>query len=445
MNKRKYTKKQILKGVACGLGLALAFFLIVGSFILGVSATDCSHQWSGGMCMNCGEGAPSHTCEYVNGTCKYYNCFCYHYDIANGVCPVCGFECSHISGFNEGICKDYGCPCPHSSYTGGTCDACGMSCAHLSVKLIYTIDKPSNYKHLITVVCRSCGLDVITDSRYNTTEDCRFTRGICDYCGRICLHPSYNNSNCSVCGLSCTHSWSDGYNRSCSICGKTCDYTTHSYVNGICKTCGYTCPHTTYNGGKCERCGKICTHSWSDGYNRSCSICGLTCDYTTHSYVNGTCKTCGYTCPHTTYDGGQCERCGKICTHSWSVGYKRTCNTSGLICDKSTHTFVDGACTRCGALTCKHVFSIGKCIYCDYVCEHEYKNSAVCVHCFYSNISPTEDDDNLAFELISSIYNAQANIFLSMLNYNVFGVNIAMLVGGVIVFIVSLWVFKKVK
>ena len=342
------------------------------------------------MCMNCGEGAPSHTCEYVNGTCTYYNCFCYHYDIANGVCPDCGFECSHTSGFNEGICKDYGCPCPHSSYTGGTCDACGMSCAHLSVKLIYTIDKPSNYKHLITVVCRSCGLDVITDSRYNTTEDCRFTRGICDYCGRICLHPSYNNSNCSVCGLSCTHSWSDGYNRSCSICGKTCDYTTHSYVNG-------------------------------------------------------TCKTCGYTCPHTTYDGGQCERCGKICTHSWSVGYKRTCNTCGLICDKSTHTFVDGACTRCGALTCKHVFSIGKCIYCDYVCEHEYKNSAVCVHCFYSNISPTEDDDNLAFELISSIYNAQANIFLSMLNYNVFGVNIAMLVGGVIVFIVSLWVFKKVK
>ena len=67
------------------------------------------------------------------------------------------------------------------------------------------------------------------------------------------------------------------------------------------------------------------------------------------------------------------------------------------------------------------------------------------MHCFYSNISPTEDDDNLAFELISSIYNAQANIFLSMLNYNVFGVNIAMLVGGVIVFIVSLWVFKKVK
>ena len=56
---------------------------------------------------------------------------------------------------------------------------------------------------------------------------------------------------------------------------------------------------------------------------------------------------------------------------------------------------------------------------------------------------PGENDDTLAFDLISAIYDCQLNTFLALTNYNIFGINLAMVIGGLIVLAVTFFITKK--
>ena len=163
-----------------------------------------------------------------------------------------------------------------------------------------------------------------------------------------------------------------------------------------------------------------------------------------HYYANSTkCYYCGADCAHS--HGVITEEI----TDKYGCGARDTClYCKQLIKDTVTlHTFKEGnesnVCTKCGT-TCNHTYSKGICIRCSYHCTHVYNGTtASCLVCHYIGDMPSENDDTLAFDLISAIYDCQLNTFLALTNYNIFGINLAMVIGGLIVLAVTFFITKK--
>ena len=67
-----------------------------------------------------------------------------------------------------------------------------------------------------------------------------------------------------------------------------------------------------------------------------------------HRWLNGVCAACGTKCEHPSWSGTACSVCGTICTHTDHDKDTLICKTCGQL---GYHTFVNGVCTGCGAIT----------------------------------------------------------------------------------------------
>lgn len=206
--------------------------------------------------------------------------------------------CLHTSGWKVQVDKHY-------------CELCGYSEKHNYNE----IGDSSRHR------CSTCG-----DYASHAFQECGSDSHTCSECGGSYEHTfeyyDETSHRCSGCGYIAEHI----YNSSgeCTICGTTCthefsDYSMSPIIK--CSKCGMQCPHNTdtsyWYDGRCSNCGMECTHSWMDG---RCSICGKECNHTydTSLWSNGVCMNCGMTCQHQ-YDSttGTCSICGMICMHSF--------------------------------------------------------------------------------------------------------------------------------
>jgi len=191
--------------------------------------------------------------------------------------------------------------------------------------------------------------------------------------------------------LVCSHNWIDG---KCTECNTSCS---HSYdLNSLCTICYQACPHLNQ------------TYQYIDGgdtHSVFCTDCNSPIGSDSHVYGETiTCELCGYTCTHVVYKDGRCTSCGFICRHSFAIG---RCTSCGMSCH---HVFVNDICTVCGV---------------------QYQ-------------VPSFDIEDGFLNLFTSIYDAQANTFYSMLGYDILGVNIATLIISLVGLAIVLFVLKKV-
>lgn len=397
-------------------------------------------------------------------------------------------------------CADCGCEGKvlrrKHSFINGTCSACLFVCAHSDTKIVYNILDGNNINHERAEVCVYCG--ITWDKSIQEHE--WLSDGTCGRCSYACMHPDYTlDGYCTVCGWMCTHS--DGYEliyvpipelwdssqqkyhydymhwtRSvCVDCGqrmRNADpldgaQTKCTYVDGVCTVCSAVCSHRRgyYNDGvkndTCIRCKSVCDHSVGFDSNSKCKQCNYVCAhpigqtiYTvtdvgaedsahvlqyTCGYCNtlyktamqdhrykGTshCNDCGYNCKHSVYDGITCKFCYYICPHE---------------------KYIDGICDECGRV-CSHKWHNSTCKICNMVCaDHTFTNGSLrCDLCdSYVVIEGYQQNDGF-FRLMSSIYDAQANTFLALTDYNILGVNIAQLIVSIICLVIAIIVLKKV-
>lgn len=170
---------------------------------------------------------------------------------------------------------------------------------------------------------------------------------------------------------------------------------------------------------------------------------GITLISNSHSFdKDSVCKYCYYLCKHEN-NKGHTYRENTTCGYYW------TCND----CDvefrrvERKHNFKNGSTTctldDCGYV-CYHVYNEGVCSNCEWSCVHNFDYSVKCSHCGYYAKIPPFNNDNGFFDLITAIYDAQANTFFSMLGYEIFGINISSLILAIIALAVSIFVFKRV-
>lgn len=435
MKIKEYLKNNKNKALAYVLAFVLVVIAVVNLFVINSSAlSDCDkygHYFSNGQCTVCGYGCnhqartwiidaipdtimvDKHTVTEYCPECNtelsitYENCY------FNGTSPNLTPECHgcldpiiSYSGevetdspsdicpheFLNGICALCGEKCYHiyTGSSGGYCTICNYQCTHdCEIILTYTPVANADYTHVVRPKCTRCFQRVTTHPDNGAYMGCTFSGDTCTYCQRVCSHPQGFNSK------------------------------------GKCNICEYVCKHTAFVNGRCPICNIACEHSlayrvvWRDNpethlletYCLNCKYVTKTA-YKAHTYKDSRCSACWYVCKHTAFVDGDKE---SFCPH----------------CD----------------LSCKHLYSVGKCLRCGKICNHIFKpNSASCSICYYVADMPTENDDTLAFNLITSIYDAQATTFLSLLNYNIFGINLAMVVGALIVLSITfVIVSKKVK
>jgi hypothetical protein len=357
----------------------------------------------------------SHICEIVTGWittnsfCNDGSCSCgkaiyIHHNYIDGICTLCGHQCTHVNDRGEG----------ESMIENGTCTLCGVTtCTHENVEYRYGYGSPS-YTH--EVICKDCGAIV---SGYNG-EVCDITIGqsTCSKCGFECTHYDNNNDGvCDTCGYGeCDHSWNHVWDNSamytcqCQICGITQE------VEGVSVDRKPTCTEPGIAGIQCELCGTwifggvekpALGHNWNNQYTpyHECYNCGI---QESHDFNNGVCDICGRVCPHH-YTNGVCDICGHRasieCIHlnktytsllgDWS--HKVTCsdcgtvvieyekcmdNEANMICTPSGSEFTHSRVCKCGyeLPSGSHEFANGVCTLCGYVsegyvseCDHEWK------------------------------------------------------------------------
>ena len=173
----------------------------------------------------------------------------------------------------------------------------------------------------------------------------------------------------------------------------------------------------------------------------------FTHDYSKNSSgsLPNNCISCGWHCPHkdwhyvchtsTTYHRiyKKCEFC------PWDYDWTA----------KIPHIFTGNVndCTEplCN-YHCDHVFVGTSCGKCGWSCDHRYEKGHIkCVDC--SNIVFINDSQNVEngfANLIGSIYDGQATIFFSMLDYDIWGVNLAGIFISLVAIGISIFVLKKV-
>lgn len=91
-----------------------------------------------------------------------------------------------------------------------------------------------------------------------------------------------------------------------------------------------------------------------------------------------------------------------------------------------------------------HSYEKGVCRNCSTKCVHLKYEYGYCTTCgMFAQIGGYDNEMGM-FALFTSVYDAQMNTFMSMLNYDILGVNIASLVIALVVIIISVIIFKKV-
>lgn len=319
-----------------------------------------------------------HYCEL----CGYSEKHNYSQDIDSSrhSCPTCGAQASHT--FQE---------CGSTSHT---CSECGGIYNH-------TFEYYNETSHR----CSGCGY--IEEHIYNSS-------GECTICGTTCTHEfsDYSMSpivKCSKCGYECNHGNSllggnygnnpDAHftydesmgTSTCSYCGFVCgsmESTSHNFQND---SSGMVNPHEQYH--KCQICGIEMKHDFSMGMNGQCMSCGYYCTHTGY-WQNGYCTNCGSSCRHnsgpdpTIWNNGVCSICGESCEHDYntSLWMDGRCTRCGMECPHNTDTslWVDGRCSKCG-MECTHSWMDGRCSICGKECNHTYDTSlwsnGVCMTC----------------------------------------------------------------
>lgn len=331
-----------------------------------------------------------HYCEL----CGYSEKHNYSQDIdsSSHSCPTCGAQASHT--FQE---------CGSTSHT---CSECGGIYNH-------TFEYYNETSHR----CSGCGY--IEEHIYNSS-------GECTICGTTCTHEfsDYSMSpivKCSKCGYECNHGNSllggnygnnpDAHftydesmgTSTCSYCGFVCgsvESTSHNFQND---SSGMVNPHEQYH--KCQICGIEMKHDFSMGMNGQCMSCGYYCTHTGY-WQNGYCTNCGSSCRHnsgpdpTIWNNGVCSICGESCEHDYntSLWMDGRCTRCGMECPHNTDTslWVDGRCSICGK-ECNHkydtsLWSNGVCMTCGMTCQHQYDSTngtcsicgMTCMHSFDS-------------------------------------------------------------
>jgi len=157
------------------------------------------------------------------------------------------------------------------------------------------------------------------------------------------------------------------------------------------------------------------------------------------------CVYCGWRCPHTDYTvkyhtSSKLHSTYKMCDFCpWDFDWVR-----------EPHYFTDNTvkCTdeHC-TFTCNHFFVNSVCSKCGWNCEHRFERGHIkCVSCgSIVTISQSENVENGFINLIGSIYDGQATIFFSMLDYDIWGVNLAGFIISLISLGIAIFVLKKVK
>ena len=449
-------KKKNVKIFNIILAISIIAVLLCSS-VISVFAVDCgdgNHLWTtAGVCDRCGaecrhDFTPWGNCYY----CNIHSCEGGEPDTTTGNCRGCGKHVMHVwDGY--GVCK--GCPyeCPHTNHAPVEwtyCYDCGLQDDDRNI--VYPMH---DYNLLGT--CTLCGYEHEHSDRQDWYSDenggyclgcgalCKheFVQvGICSVCAWECNHPSFDSNYTCACGYKCTHNWQLVGNGSdateCVVCGAYCGhggririYTEADeyghYIFNQCDTCGHLqslgAEHHENDGVECTKCGYVCAHNFGDSKDGNvCVYCGFVCLHRSNTVFDNVVSNslCGYV-----------EKCS-ICSYEISR-------------DISPHSFDDNdVCTRCGK-QCNHIYSVGACIYCEKPCVHHFVNGSImCAKCGFCIEGPTESG-SLAYDLILSIFDAEVTVFNSVLNYTVLGINIAALVGSIIVLVVVLWVIKKVK
>lgn len=92
-----------------------------------------------------------------------------------------------------------------------------------------------------------------------------------------------------------------------------------------------------------------------------------------------------------------------------------------------------------------HAFVGDKCRNCGNVCAHISYENGRCTSCGLFAKIDGYDNEMGFFALFSAVYDAQANTFFSLLNYDILGINIASFIISIVVLIIVIIVFKKVN
>lgn len=287
----------------------------------------------------------------------------------DGVCTVCGYECTHDWSNEDGQCSICWMNCPHTEgIEDGKCKTCGADCKHNNWEPWIT--DPAYH----TRYCSDCHKE---DTNFHSWEN-----SVCTVCSYGCPHESYNyDGKCTQCGKPCPHTnltWEyddKSHTGVCAACGVYEVSGDHEFVDGDC-ICGYENPHkatTTYGKdgtnhwftcavqgctehkfketahqlveGACV-CGVVCTHQWNSETG-ICNVCSMECPHFSYN-ENYACANCGKPCTHPVYNMvlGACQTCRKPCTHSWNATTGK-CDVCAMSCK---HDFdADHICTICGA------------------------------------------------------------------------------------------------
>ena len=196
------------------------------------------------------------------------------------------------------------------------------------------------------------------------------------------------------------------------------------------------------------------THYWF----KQCEQCGLKVDdprgtkphiWTDPNGVNaGRCRECWILCIHE-WSNGVCTNCGYACYHD-AIYVKE------FVFYDTTYHKTHYACLECDYFSIcndQHLFSFdgiqGNNVD-DYKCEH-CKHYVITAENYY-NIGYNKglvdgadmDSGSIAQGMIFGIYDGMTNTFFSMLNYDIFGINIANLIMSLIVVAIVIFIIKKV-
>ena len=283
-------------------------------------------------------------------------------DDGSGVCEKCHKEHSphkYLSG-NPGVCTICGAEgkCPHSGgfvTLGDTQHRCSMCYASLEHSLVKVTTENQCAK------CSACG-QIINSHQ--------FSGGVCGVCDYACQHSwqiTANQHACKICDVEELHAWQNNAEKTlcqtCTVCGY--QRRSHTFSGGVCSVCNYVCDHDSLIpvdgiAHECARCHNFAAfHEWIpiSGNAEDCAYC----------------KDCYYWKPHQgiTGLGDACTVCGTVHSkHVWSQG---TCKVCGAV--HSEHVWSQGTCTVCGAVHSTHIWSQGTCKVCGAGCTHDSINS----------------------------------------------------------------------
>lgn len=224
----------------------------------------------------------------------------------NGVCSLCGYECTHSEDVEFGVKDNY-------------------------EKFIPVDDKQHNYQTygVIQFGCIYCETETeIRDVlEGEELQNHTYENGVCAECGHACSHadkvlgtpvtePAYEINDATHAATSKTTT-----PFTCNCCGvedsiveyADAEAEKHTYVNGVCDVCGHTCQHsnaadesTTAFNSYADICDATHTVVNDVTTTTTCPDCGNVATVTesvkeepaAHNYVDGKCQECEHTCAH---------------------------------------------------------------------------------------------------------------------------------------------------